>query len=92
MEFKPNNRVKKQRGLIMVIGETKKKSKEIVRISVKEFKGYQFCDVRVYYKDPSGEWKPTKKGITLNAEDIDEVIDLLRNACGELSKNGIART
>jgi hypothetical protein len=43
----------------MVIGEMKKISKEIMRISVKEFKGYLFCDVRAYYKDPNGKWKPT---------------------------------
>lgn len=39
------------------------------RASISEFKGQRFVDIREYYVDKSsGEGKPGKKGIALNAE------------------------
>ena len=45
-----------------LITQIKKNSSEVYRIFEKEYEGYKFIDVRIYYMDKnSGEYKPTKK-------------------------------
>jgi len=61
----------------MLIGEISKNSTEKIKVSVSEYKGYTFLDIRVYYEDDQGEWKPTKKGITVSKDNIDPIIKLL---------------
>ena len=44
-----------------IIEQVPKNSTEVYRISEKEYEGYRFIDVRIYYMDKtSGEYKPTK--------------------------------
>jgi len=76
----------------MLIDEVEKNKKEKICISVDEFKGFRFCDVRVYFINPGGEWRPTKKGITFNADNIDEIIDILKEASKELHSRGITKS
>ena len=59
----------------MIISEIQKNTKEVVRISVEDYKGHKFVDCRVYWQDEAGDWKPSKKGIALN-----EVIEGLQKA------------
>ena len=60
-----------------IIGEVKKNSKEKIIVSINEFKGNKFVDLRVHYEDEtSGEYKPTKKGKAVSSKNIDDVIDL----------------
>ena len=53
---------------------------KLIRISTEEFKGRAYIDVRIYFADNEGEWKPTKKGVTINPDKLDQVIELLREA------------
>ena len=49
-----------------LITQIKKNSTEVYRIYEKEYEGYRFIDVRIYYMDKeTGEYKPTRKGIVL---------------------------
>jgi hypothetical protein len=58
-----------------LITEIKKNSTEVYRIYEKEYEGYKFIDVRIYYKDNnSGEYKPTKKGISIMPNNVGEII------------------
>ncbi len=36
--------------------------------SVSRFRDRDYLDIRTWYQDQSGEWKPTKKGIHMNLE------------------------
>jgi len=45
-------------------------------ISVSSFNGQKYLDIRKYYEE-EGEWKPTKKGIALNKEQYEAVLDIL---------------
>ncbi|OGL04425.1 MAG: hypothetical protein A3J45_16480, partial [Candidatus Rokubacteria bacterium RIFCSPHIGHO2_02_FULL_69_13] len=45
-----------------------KNADEEIRVSLREYKGHPFMDIRVYWKPPEGEPGPTKKGVTLNPE------------------------
>jgi hypothetical protein len=49
------------------------KGEDQVRVSLSEFHGRQYVDVRVFYMADDGEWKPTKKGITLNPDLMQDV-------------------
>lgn len=59
-----------------IISQVKKNSREVIRISEKEYEGYKFIDLRIYYQDKSdGNWYPTKKGISLTPNTVPEVIE-----------------
>lgn len=64
----------------MLLGEIQKNSTEKIRVTLSEYKGYQFIDIRVYFEADNGEWKPTKKGIAISPDKIDEIISLLKEA------------
>ncbi len=71
--------------ILVLIKELEKGAKERIRVTVDEFKGRKYVDCRVYWQDSDGEWKPSKKGIALTQETIDEVIEALMKARDELS-------
>ena len=50
-----------------VVAEFAKNQRECVRAIVKKWNGRELFDLRVYYKSPSGEWKPGTKGLCLQA-------------------------
>lgn len=67
----------------MKIGEIQKTGTDKIIITVKEFKGKTYVDVRNFFENDEGEMVPTKKGISLTPENLDELIRLL----GEAKKN-----
>jgi len=64
----------------MIIGEFQKNTAEIVKVSWEAYKGSLFVDIRAYYEDKGGEWKPTKKGIAIPKNKIKSLIELLQTA------------
>ena len=46
--------------------EIQKNKTEVIRVQLKEYEGHKLVDLRVWYKDKDGEYKPTKKGISFN--------------------------
>jgi len=52
----------------ILVHEFHKSADELVRATIGEFRGRKTVGIRIFYEDVAGEWKPTKKGITLNAE------------------------
>ena len=58
-----------------IIGEMEKGWNEKLIFSVSEFKGKQYANIRIYYEDDEGEWKPTKKGITVALDTFSEFKD-----------------
>jgi hypothetical protein len=61
------------------IGEIEKGADKII-VNVKDFKGKTYVDVRTYFENDQGEMIPTKKGISLNPDNVDEMIKLLQKA------------
>ena len=66
--------------MAMQIGEIGRTETEVVRVSVEEYKGRKYVDVRIYFENDEGEWKPTKKGVTIQPDKIDLFMDLMRQA------------
>ncbi|MCB0279682.1 MAG: transcriptional coactivator p15/PC4 family protein [Calditrichaeota bacterium] len=58
-----------------LIHEIEKNSTEVIRFSRTEFRGKPLIDIRVFYQDDDGEYKPTKKGITFSPEIFDEFLE-----------------
>ena len=54
----------------MELGNTQK-----LVFSLSEYRGKQYFDIRTWYQDDSGAWKPTKKGIRTSMERLDEFMD-----------------
>ncbi|GAA57477.1 activated RNA polymerase II transcriptional coactivator p15 [Clonorchis sinensis] len=53
-------------------------------VSVRQFKGRTFVDIREFYEDKStGEMKPGKKGISLNVEQW----DYLKSVMSEIDRD-----
>ena len=69
--------------------EVVKNSLEIIRFQVTEFRGKRYGDIRVYYRDDNGEWKPTKKGLTLSPELWPEFVDGIRKIGEQLQEQGL---
>jgi hypothetical protein len=55
-----------------VTGEMDKGWNEKIVFGVSEFRGKNYANIRIFYEDDEGEWKPTKKGISVNLEDFVE--------------------
>ncbi len=64
----------------MNVGEIERNETEVVRVSTEEFKGRKYLDIRVYFDNGEGEWKPTKKGVTIQPDRVDDFIELIRKA------------
>jgi Transcriptional Coactivator p15 (PC4) len=57
------------------------------RVCLSEFRGRRLIDVRMWFTDASGEMKPTRKGITIAPEQLDELlhgVTLAKAACAEV--------
>ena len=50
------------------IASMEKGPTEKIFFNLSEYKGKKYADIRIYYEDDEGEWKPTKKGITLTLD------------------------
>lgn len=57
--------------------EVQKNTQEKIRVEKRKYKGREFVDVRTYYLDDSGEWKPTQKGVTFRPDQLEEIVEAL---------------
>ena len=53
--------------------EWQKNKREVVRASVDEYKGHPLANLRVFYKDDEGVYRPSSKGIAINVEQLAEL-------------------
>lgn len=72
----------------MLIGEIERNPTERLRVSIENFKGREYVDVRIYYQDKEEEWRPTKKGVTVAPEKTEEFIALINEAHKKLAGGG----
>ena len=74
--FNSSNKCGRQMNKENLITQIKKNSNEVYRISEKEYEGYRFIDVRIYYQDrKTQEWKPTQKGISIMPNNAEQIIE-----------------
>jgi hypothetical protein len=71
------------------VHEFQKNTVERVRASITRFKAKEYIDIRVYYEAGDGEWHPTRKGLCLGLDLIDELeiaVKKLKRALSEASR------
>ena len=51
-----------------LIEQFEKNATEVVRVSLTEYRGRKLVDIRVYYSDSEGQYRPTKKGVALSVD------------------------
>lgn len=64
----------------VVLGEIQKKEGEKIVVAMKEYRGFDYLDIRTFFLNDKGEWCFTKKGITLAPAKITELISMLQKA------------
>jgi hypothetical protein len=64
----------------MLIGKIMTNSKRRLMVTVEDQKGGKVVDLRSYQVINDGELMPTSEGISLAPENVDSIIDLLREA------------
>ena len=70
-----------------LLGVIERNPTEELHISINEYKGKKYVDLRIYYTNDEGDsWNPTKKGVTVPPEKIEEVKEALTKAQEELSE------
>jgi len=57
-----------------------------IHIRISRFKDRDYLDIRNYYEDDAGEWKPTRKGIAVPVEFYDELMESLVAAKDEIGR------
>lgn len=55
--------------------------------SLSNFRNKQYIDIRTWFQDQSGEWKPTKKGVHFNL-DLFENFQAILNSLNQLMSPG----
>ena len=66
--------------------EIRKNKSEVIRIQLKEYKEHKLIDLRVWYEDENGEYKPTKKGISFNRNLSVNVSNAIINVMSDIDK------
>ncbi|MEM0947455.1 MAG: transcriptional coactivator p15/PC4 family protein [Pseudomonadota bacterium] len=60
--------------------EVTKNSREVIRIERQDFRGYDILNVRVFYDDGSGEYRPGKQGLAIRTELVPDLLDAIHGA------------
>ena len=69
-----------------IVHEFRKGAGEIVRSTIGEYRGRKTIGIRIFYEDVAGEWKPTRKGITLTSDlfpELQKAIGLIESGLAE---------
>lgn len=60
------------------------KGEDLLRVVLKEFRGRQYIDARMFYMSENGEWLPTRKGLSMTPEIAARVSEAIGKALAEL--------
>ena len=71
---------------VIKMAEIQKRDGEKIIVQKNEYKGKEYADIRVYFQDAEGEWKPTKKGVTFGLDQIDDVIKALEEVKSQIKE------
>lgn len=64
----------------IALGTVRKNATAEIRFTVENFRGHEIVNVRVWYRDADGEYRPGKQGLAFRLELPGEVLDALCNA------------
>lgn len=73
----------------VVVAQFEKNKKEEVRLSVGTFHGRKIINIRVFFKDDDGTWKPGKQGLALLVERYKDLAGAILQVGEHLKANGL---
>ena len=62
--------------------EIEKNDIERVRVESSQYQGRAYVSARIWYRDEMGEWRPTKRGLTLDPDLWRDVVEALKAELG----------
>lgn len=72
-----------------LIATVPKNAKEVLQVAIREFKGYDLLDLRVFVDVDEEEPRPTQKGISLRVTRMPALIEALKKAQAEAERRGL---
>ena len=63
-----------------LVARIAKNPTEEVRISLTSYRGHDLVDIRVFFQDDQGEWRPTKRGVSLSVDSFAELREAVAKA------------
>jgi hypothetical protein len=63
-----------------IIKDIDKGRGEVLRVEISEYKGQTLFNIRIWYQDANGEFKPTQKGVAVSPTLIGELKEALEEA------------
>lgn len=76
----------------LIVAAFQKNAREQVRAIVKVFEGRLLIELRAYYPTEDGQWKPTKRGLTLCADKARPLLEAAMALEAEVKRIEAART
>ena len=64
----------------MLIGKIDARTRQKILVTIQEIKKIKMIDVRVYHTSEDGEMVATPAGVSLSPDQVDQVIELLKEA------------
>ena len=64
----------------MQIATIPKNAREEYRVEVQDFKGQRLLNIRVWYDDGTGEYRPGKQGLALRLDRLSDLCSALEKA------------
>jgi hypothetical protein len=64
----------------MLIGKIDAKTRQKILVTIQEIKKIKMIDLRVYHTSEDGEMVPTPAGVSLSPDQVEQVIELLKEA------------
>ncbi|WP_028714387.1 transcriptional coactivator p15/PC4 family protein [Paracoccus sp. J55] len=65
---------------MLTLGTIRKNAREEIRFTVENFKGHEIINLRVWYRDAAGEYRPGKQGLAFRLEKLGDVLAVLKAA------------
>lgn len=63
----------------MRLAEIQKNSQEKIVVELSDYSGKTYFNIRIYFQK-DGEWIPTKKGVNLNVDNLEELKTAIEKA------------
>jgi hypothetical protein len=67
-------------GMEALVARIPKNPTEEVRVALTSYRGHDLVDIRVFYQDEAGEWRPTKRGVSLSVDSFTELREAVAKA------------
>jgi hypothetical protein len=71
-----------------IVAQFEKNSREEIRVSIDDFRGYKIINIRAYYRS-ADQWLPGKQGLALTVERYRDLADAVLKLGEELQAQGL---